>query len=170
MIQCGPASPCRCTVVLYVLLMGADLPAHFNALWLWEVNANERHGTGELFLSEKKQWCDVFCQRMEFFCLTDRCLFPSHIFFPLSSCLLFSLLPLPLSFICVCVHPLLMMFISYQVKFIHISCFITGPADNSFENINTRECENARYGRGREYGLSATGRCWIPLVAALRQN
>lgn len=45
-----------------------------------------------------------------------------------------------------------MMFISYQVKFMHISCFITGPADNSFENVNTREYENVRYAVGGEDG------------------
>lgn len=40
-----------------------------------------------------------------------------------------------LSSICIRIHMVLILFISYQVKFIHISCFITGPADSSFEIV-----------------------------------
>lgn len=38
-----------------------------------------------------------------------------------------------LSCICVCLHIVLRIIISYQVKFIHISCFITGQTNNSYE-------------------------------------
>lgn len=120
-------------------------------------------------LSAKMMWCCFLPEEwiMEFLFHTDLFLFFSHtLSFFLFPCLLSSPLSLPLSFICV--HSVLRMFISYQVKFIHISYFVTGPADDSFENINIWGYETA--GWGIELGLSVTGRCWILLVAALREN
>lgn len=79
-------------------------------------------------LSAEMMWCYFlpweWIMEFLFLCYLS---FPRPYCFPPASCLLFcspSLVSLPC--ICVCVHIVLRIIISYQVKFINISCFITG--------------------------------------------
>lgn len=51
MIPCGPASPCvLCNTVCLADGRLCDLPVHFDALWLWEENANEQHRACKVLL------------------------------------------------------------------------------------------------------------------------
>lgn len=115
-----------------MLLMRRLLPLHANALFLFAVNAHSEHGARICCSSLCKNDVMLFSARRvdNGFSLPRWSLSFSRSHFPP-----LLLLPVPLSCIYVSVHTVLRMFINYQVKFIHISCLITDPADNSFENI-----------------------------------